>query len=156
MSPEEGKLFMRGLNFNIDEQALEDHVSSFRPISKVVAVKDQETQRSRGFGFIIFTSPEYASDAMQSMNGESLNDLQTHVDHAGKSVRGTRGGNFSAHGRSCSYSRGGWDQGYGSNTYDSQPRGYKYGYGRSRDYSDRSQGGYDRYSGANYRDNYNN
>ncbi|XP_012370690.1 RNA-binding protein 3 [Octodon degus] len=98
MSSEEGKLFVGGLNFNTDEQALEDHFSSFGPISEVVVVKDRETQRSRGFGFITFTNPEHASDAMR----------------------------------------------------------YGYGYGRSRDYSGRSQGGYDRYSGGNYRDNYDN
>lgn len=39
-------------------------------ISPVVVVKDRETQRSRGFGFITFTNPEHASDAMRAMNGE--------------------------------------------------------------------------------------
>uniref|UniRef100_A0A2K6V577 RRM domain-containing protein n=1 Tax=Saimiri boliviensis boliviensis TaxID=39432 RepID=A0A2K6V577_SAIBB len=72
MSSEEGKLFVAGLNFNNDEQPLEDHFSSFGPISEVVVVKDRETQRSRGFGFITFTNPEHASVAMKAMNGESL------------------------------------------------------------------------------------
>uniref|UniRef100_A0A8C8UQG9 RRM domain-containing protein n=1 Tax=Peromyscus maniculatus bairdii TaxID=230844 RepID=A0A8C8UQG9_PERMB len=76
MSSEEGKLFVGGLNFNTDEQALEDHFSSFGPISEVVVVKDRETQRSRGFGFITFTNPEHASDAMRAMNGESLDGRQ--------------------------------------------------------------------------------
>ena len=34
MSSEEGTLFVGGLNFNTDEQALEDHFSSFGPISE--------------------------------------------------------------------------------------------------------------------------
>ncbi|MEJ1281171.1 WD repeat domain 13 [Cricetulus griseus] len=106
MSSEEGKLFVGGLNFNTDEQALEDHFSSFGPISEVVVVKDRETQRSRGFGFITFTNPEHASDAMRAMNGESLDGRQIRVDHAGKSARGSRGGAFGAHGRGRSYSRG--------------------------------------------------
>ncbi|VTJ65169.1 Hypothetical predicted protein [Marmota monax] len=70
----------------------------------------------------------------------SLDGRQIRVDHAGKSARGTRGGAFGAHGRGRSYSRGGGDQGYGSGRYDSRPGGYGYGYGRSRDYSGRSQG----------------
>ncbi|KAK7831353.1 hypothetical protein U0070_024641 [Myodes glareolus] len=148
-------VFVGGLNFNTDEQALEDHFSSFGPISEVVVVKDRETQRSRGFGFITFTNPEHASDAMRAMNGESLDGHQIRVDHAGKSARGTRGGAFGAHGRGRSYSRGGGDQGYGSGRYNNRPGGYGYGYGRSRDYSG-SQGGYDHYSGGNYRDNYDN
>uniref|UniRef100_A0A2K6ESY8 RNA-binding protein 3 n=1 Tax=Propithecus coquereli TaxID=379532 RepID=A0A2K6ESY8_PROCO len=146
MSSEEGKLFVGGLNFNTNEQAREDHFSSFGPISEVVVVKDRETQRSRGFGFITFTNPEHASDAMRAMNGEFLDGRQIHVDHAGKSALGTRGRGFGAYGRGRGYSRCGGDQGYGSG----------YGYGRSRDYGGRSQGGYDRYSGGNYRDNYNN
>ncbi|XP_033276297.1 RNA-binding protein 3-like [Orcinus orca] len=154
MSSEEGKLFVGGLNFDTDEQALEDHFSSFRPISEVVVVTDWETQRSRGFGFITFTNPEHASDAMRAMNGESLDGRQIRGDHTGKLAQGTRGGAFGAYGRGHSYSRSGGDQGYGSGRYDSRPGGY--GYGRSRDYGGRSQGGYDHYSGGNYRDNYDN
>ncbi|EDL27046.1 mCG129611, partial [Mus musculus] len=153
MSSEEGKLVVGGLNFNTHEQALENYFSSFGPISEVVVVKDRETQRSWGFGFITFTNPEHASDAMRAMNGESLDGRQIRVDHAGKSARGSRGGAFG--GRGHSYSRGGRDQGYGSGRYDSQPGEYGYGYGWSRDYSG-SQGGYDCYSGGNYRDNYDN
>ncbi|KAB0389956.1 hypothetical protein E2I00_004219 [Balaenoptera physalus] len=81
MSSEEAKLFVGGLSFNTDEQALEDQFSSFGPISEVVVVKDRETQRSRGFGFITFTNPEHASDAMRAMNGESLDGRQICVDH---------------------------------------------------------------------------
>uniref|UniRef100_A0A8C9CSL6 RNA-binding protein 3 n=1 Tax=Phocoena sinus TaxID=42100 RepID=A0A8C9CSL6_PHOSS len=116
MSSEEGKLSVGGLNLNTDEQALQDHLSSFGPISEVVVVKDRDTQRSWGFGF---TNPEHASDAMRAMNGESLDGRQIRVDHTGKSTRGTRGGAFGAYGCGRSYSRGGGDQGYGSGRYDS-------------------------------------
>ncbi|XP_027765276.1 RNA-binding protein 3-like [Empidonax traillii] len=70
MAAEEGKLFVGGLNYDTDEQGLEQHFSSFGPIAEVVVVKDRETQRSRGFGFVTFTNPEHASDAMRAMNGE--------------------------------------------------------------------------------------
>lgn len=36
----------------------------------VVVVKDRDTQRSRGFGFITYRRPEDAKDAMRAMNGE--------------------------------------------------------------------------------------
>ncbi|KYO45349.1 RNA-binding protein 3 [Alligator mississippiensis] len=76
MSSEEGKLFVGGLNFDTDEQGLEQHFSSFGPISEVVVIKDKETQRSRGFGFITFANPEHASAAMRAMNGESVDGRQ--------------------------------------------------------------------------------
>ncbi|XP_006036385.1 RNA-binding protein 3 [Alligator sinensis] len=151
MSSEEGKLFVGGLNFDTDEQGLEQHFSSFGPISEVVVIKDKETQRSRGFGFITFANPEHASAAMRAMNGESVDGRQIRVDHAGKSSRGTRGGMFGGRGRGRGYSRGGGDRGYGGR-YDNRSGGY----GGSRDYGGRNQGGYnDRYSGS-YRDNYEN
>uniref|UniRef100_A0A2K5S4L3 RRM domain-containing protein n=1 Tax=Cebus imitator TaxID=2715852 RepID=A0A2K5S4L3_CEBIM len=134
MSSEEGKLFVGELNFNTDD--------SFGPISEVVVVKDQETQRSRGFGFITFTNPEHASVAMRAKKGESLDGRQICVDHASKSDRGTRGGAFGAHGRGRSYSRGGGDQGYRSGRYyDSRPGGYGYGYdGRGRGHAEMLDG----------------
>ncbi|XP_076220164.1 RNA-binding protein 3 isoform X1 [Aptenodytes patagonicus] len=106
MAAEEGKLFVGGLNFDTDEQGLEQHFSSFGPIAEVVVVKDRETQRSRGFGFVTFTNPEHASDAMRAMNGESLDGRQIRVDHAGKSPRGARGGYGGGRARGRGYARG--------------------------------------------------
>lgn len=45
-------------------------LSPFPLLSSVVVVKDRETQRSRGFGFITYCRPEDAKDAMRAMNGE--------------------------------------------------------------------------------------
>lgn len=42
--------------------------SSFSPA--VVVVKDRETQRSRGFGFVTFENIDDAKDAMMAMNGK--------------------------------------------------------------------------------------
>lgn len=38
--------------------------------SAVVVVKDRETQRSRGFGFVTFENIDDAKDAMMAMNGK--------------------------------------------------------------------------------------
>ncbi|MBZ3869654.1 RNA-binding protein 3 [Sciurus carolinensis] len=110
MSSEEGKLLVGRLNFNTDEQALEDHFSSFGPFL-VVVVKDWETQPSQGFGFITFTNAEHASNATKAMKGDSLDGQQIHRDHADKSTGGTRGSAFGAHGHGGSYSKGGGNQG---------------------------------------------
>uniref|UniRef100_A0A8C7EL97 RRM domain-containing protein n=1 Tax=Neovison vison TaxID=452646 RepID=A0A8C7EL97_NEOVI len=108
ISSEEGKLFVGGLNFRINKQDLEDHFSSSGPIS----------EQSRGFNFTTFTKLELVSDARRTMNGESLDGHQIHMDLSGKSARGTRGSDFGAQGQGCSYSRGGGDQGYRSGRYD--------------------------------------
>ncbi|XP_074387105.1 RNA-binding protein 3-like isoform X3 [Zonotrichia albicollis] len=139
------------ISLNYPKISLGQHFSSFGPISEVVVVKDRETQRSRGFGFVTFSNPEHASDAMQAMNGECLDGRQIRVDHAGKSPRGSRGGFGGGRGRARGYGRGGGDRGYGGR-YEGRPGGY----GGNRDYGGR-QGGYgERYPSASYRDNYDN
>uniref|UniRef100_F7AB55 Cold-inducible RNA-binding protein n=1 Tax=Callithrix jacchus TaxID=9483 RepID=F7AB55_CALJA len=164
MASDEGKLFVGGLSFDTNEQSLEQVFSKYGQISEVVVVKDRETQRSRGFGFVTFENIDDAKDAMMAMNGKSVDGRQIRVDQAGKSPdsrsRGYRGGSTGGRGffrggrgRGRGFSRGGGDRGYGGNRFESRSGGY----GGSRDYySSRSQSsGYgDRSSGGSYRDSY--
>ncbi|XP_074207433.1 cold-inducible RNA-binding protein isoform X1 [Camelus bactrianus] len=163
-SSDEGKLFIGGLSFDTNEQSLEQVFSKYGQISEVVVVKDRETQRSRGFGFVTFENIDDAKDAMMAMNGKSVDGRQIRVDQAGKSSdsrsRGYRGGSAGARGffrgsrgRGRGFSRGGGDRGYGGGRFEARSGGY----GGSRDYySSRSQGGGygDRSAGGSYRDSY--
>nr|XP_060640798.1 cold-inducible RNA-binding protein isoform X5 [Anolis sagrei ordinatus] len=169
MASDEGKLFVGGLSFDTNEQSLEQVFSKYGQISEVVVVKDRETQRSRGFGFVTFENIDDAKDAMMAMNGKSVDGRQIRVDQAGKSSdnrsRGYRGGSAGgrgffrggrSRGRGFSRGGGGGDRGYGgggSSRFESRSGGYS----GSRDYygSSRSQGSYnDRPSGGSYRDSY--
>lgn len=164
MASDEGKLFVGGLSFDTNEQALEQVFSKYGQISEVVVVKDRETQRSRGFGFVTFENIDDAKDAMMAMNGKSVDGRQIRVDQAGKSsdnrARGYRGGSAGGRGffrggrsRGRGFSRGGGDRGYGGGRFESRSGGY----GGSRDYyASRSQGGSYGYrsSGGSYRDSY--
>ncbi|XP_044311892.1 cold-inducible RNA-binding protein isoform X1 [Varanus komodoensis] len=167
MASDEGKLFVGGLSFDTNEQSLEQVFSKYGQIAEVVVVKDRETQRSRGFGFVTFENIDDAKDAMMAMNGKSVDGRQIRVDQAGKSSenrsRGYRGGSAGGRGffrggrgRGRGFSRGaGGDRGYGGGSrFESRSGG---GYSGSRDYysSSRSQGSYgDRPSGGSYRDSY--
>ncbi|XP_073542232.1 cold-inducible RNA-binding protein B-like isoform X1 [Phyllobates terribilis] len=158
MSSDEGKLFIGGLSFDTDEQSLEQVFGKYGQIAEVVVVKDRETKRSRGFGFVTFESPDDAKDAMQAMNGKSVDGRQIRVDQAGKSSGDRRGGyrGGSSGGRGFfrgGRGRGGGDRGYGSSRFDNRSGGYG---GGSRDYygSGRSQGSYGDRSGGSYRDSY--
>ncbi|XP_051495621.1 cold-inducible RNA-binding protein isoform X6 [Apus apus] len=165
MASDEGKLFVGGLSFDTNEQSLEQVFSKYGQISEVVVVKDRETQRSRGFGFVTFENIDDAKDAMMAMNGKSVDGRQIRVDQAGKSSenrsRGYRGGSSGGRGffrggrgrgRGFSRGEGGGERGYGGSRFDSRSGGYN----GSRDYyNSRSQGGYgDRSSGGSYRDSY--
>ncbi|XP_077332161.1 cold-inducible RNA-binding protein B-like isoform X2 [Lithobates pipiens] len=162
MSSDEGKLFVGGLSFDTNEQSLEDVFGKYGNIQEVVVVKDRETKRSRGFGFVTFENAEDAKDAMAGMNGKTVDGRQIRVDQAGKSSNDRRGGyrgGSSGGGRGFfrgGRGRGGGGGGYGgSSRFDSnRSGGGGYG-GGSRDYyGSRSQGYGDRSGGSSYRDSY--
>ncbi|KAM4704060.1 cold-inducible RNA-binding protein B-like [Rhinophrynus dorsalis] len=155
-----GKLFVGGLSFDTTEQNLEEAFCKYGRLSDVVVVKDCETQRSRGFGFVMFENTDDAKDAMLTMNGKSVDGRQIRVNQAGKSSSDRRGGyrGGSSGGRGFFHGdrgRGGGD-GYGSSRFESRRGGYGGGSRGSRDYygSGRSQGSYGDRSGGSYRDSY--
>ncbi|XP_029082373.1 cold-inducible RNA-binding protein-like [Monodon monoceros] len=123
MASHEGKLFIGGLSFDTNEQSLEQVFSKYGQISEVVVVKDRETQRLRGFGFVTFENINDAKDAMMATNGKSVDGRQIWVDQAGKSSGnqsrryrvGSAGGQGffrGGRGRGPGFSRGGGDRGY--------------------------------------------
>ncbi|XP_036377180.1 cold-inducible RNA-binding protein B-like isoform X2 [Megalops cyprinoides] len=149
---DEGKLFVGGLSFDTNEESLEEAFSKYGSITKVDVIRDRETQRSRGFGFVTFENPEDAKDAMTAMNGKSVDGRMIRVDEAGKS--GSRsGGGFRGGpggGRGGGFFRGG--RGRGGRGYLGGSGGYggdrAYGGDRSYGSGDRSYGGDRGYGGG--------
>jgi len=135
---DEGKLFIGGLSFDTNEESLSEAFGKYGNIEKVDVIRDTETGRSRGFGFVKYDNVEDAKDALEAMNGKTLDGRAIRVDEAGKGGR-ARGG-FS------SGPRGGRGGGF---------RGRGGGYNGDRGYGDRSYGGGDRNfgGGGGYRDN---
>ncbi|XP_029469198.1 cold-inducible RNA-binding protein-like isoform X3 [Rhinatrema bivittatum] len=155
MASNEGKLFIGGLSFDTNEQSLEQVFCKYGQISEVVVVKDRETQRSRGFGFVTYENADDAKDALMAMNGKTLDGRQIRVDQAGQSSdnrnRGYRGGSSGGRGFFRGGRGRGGDRGYGSSRFESRSGGY----GGSREYyGSRNQGGYGDRSGGSYRDSY--
>lgn len=148
---DEGKLFVGGLNFDTDEQSLEQLFSKYGEVRDVLVIKDKDTHKSRGFGFVTFENPDDARDAL-AMNGKSVDGRQIRVDQAGKGSGG----------RSRNY-QSGQSRGYGFRGGRSNRGFYRDGdrSGRSNyrnDYYNRSQNsssyGYNSSVGRSYRDDY--
>ncbi|XP_037538218.1 cold inducible RNA binding protein a isoform X2 [Nematolebias whitei] len=137
---DEGKLFIGGLSFETTEDSLAAAFGKYGTIEKVDVIRDKETGRSRGFGFVKYDNVDDAKDALDAMNGKTLDGRAIRVDEAGKGGR-PRGGGFGSSPRGGRFSgprggRGGYnsDRGYGD-----------------RSYGDRSFGGGDRSFGGGYR-----
>ncbi|KAG9343379.1 hypothetical protein JZ751_014360 [Albula glossodonta] len=105
---DEGKLFVGGLSFDTTEESLEEAFAKYGNISKIDVIRDRETNRSRGFGFVTFENPEDAKDALEGMNGKSVDGRMIRVDEAGKSGSRSGGGyRGGASGRGGGFFRGG-------------------------------------------------
>lgn len=94
-----GKLFVGGLNFETNEDFLDSIFSKYGPILEVLLMKDRETQKSKGYGFVTFENPEDAKDAEKDLNGKDLEGRIITVEKAGHGRRGgyrggQRGGGF--------------------------------------------------------------
>ncbi|KAF8408209.1 hypothetical protein HHK36_007353 [Tetracentron sinense] len=141
------KLFIGGLSYNTDDTSLREAFTSYGEVIEARVIMDRETGRSRGFGFVSFTSSEEASSAIQAMDGQDLHGRMVRVNYATERTGGFRSGGFGGGGgyggSGGSYGGGGGSYGGGSGSYGGG--GGSYGGG-----GDRYGSGGGSYGGDNY------
>lgn len=64
-------IFVSNISFKVREQALSELFSQFGEVSSVRIIKDKETKRSRGFGFVEMPNDDEANAAINALNGTS-------------------------------------------------------------------------------------
>ncbi|KAJ4422799.1 hypothetical protein N0V82_002578 [Gnomoniopsis sp. IMI 355080] len=84
------KLFIGGLAWHTEETTLRQKFEEFGVVDEAVVVKDRDTGRSRGFGFVRYTNEDDAQRAIASMNNIEFDGRTIRVDKA--SDNGPRGG----------------------------------------------------------------
>ena len=87
------KLYVGNLNFEIDDQELEEAFSQYGEIVSAVIIKDRVSGRSKGFGFVEFAEEDSAQNAKQAMNGKELKGRAIKVDEA-REQRSSRNDGF--------------------------------------------------------------
>ncbi|KAK7341481.1 hypothetical protein VNO80_24411 [Phaseolus coccineus] len=126
----EFRCFVGGLAWATDGDALEKAFSKYGPVLESKIINDRETGRSRGFGFVTFSSEQAMREAIEGMNGQNLDGRNITVNEAqsrgggGGGGGGRGGGGYGGGGGG--YSRGGG--GYGGGGYGGRREG---GYNRS-------------------------
>ncbi|KAJ3594889.1 hypothetical protein NHX12_004194 [Muraenolepis orangiensis] len=105
---DEGKLFIGGLSFDTNEESLMAAFAKYGNIAKVDVIRDKDSGRSRGFGFVKFDNVDEAKDALDGMNGKNLDGRAIRVDEAG---RGRSGGSRGGSGGRGSFGDGGFGGG---------------------------------------------
>ena len=66
------KVFVGGISWDATDQDLNELFSEAGEVSEAVILQDRETGRSRGFGFVTFSSDSDAQSAIEKYNGHEF------------------------------------------------------------------------------------
>lgn len=68
---DQNKLFIGSLPWSINNDTLRELFAQYGEITDAVVIVDRETRRSKGFGFVTFSTPEAAKAALE-MDGKEV------------------------------------------------------------------------------------
>ena len=97
------KLFMGGLAWGTTEATLRAAAEAYGQVEDVKVITDRDTGRSKGFGFVTFSTDEAAAKCKAEMDGQMIDGRAVKVDFPREREERTGGGDrggFGGGGRS--------------------------------------------------------
>jgi RNA recognition motif-containing protein len=89
----ENKLYVGNLSYSTTEEDLQTLFAQAGTVTSVTVIKDRDTGRSKGFGFVEMASQADAQKAISMFNGQSFQERTLTVNQARpREERGGRGG----------------------------------------------------------------
>ena len=76
------KLYVGNLSWNTTDDGLQETFASFGEVVEAKVVRERDTGRSRGFGFVTFADDNAAEQAVDTMNGKDLDGRPLRVNEA--------------------------------------------------------------------------
>ncbi|KAI9034681.1 hypothetical protein DFJ74DRAFT_701064 [Hyaloraphidium curvatum] len=76
------KCYVGNISWNTDRDSLRQQFEQCGNVIDSVVITDRETGRSRGFGFVTFSSPQEADMAVQTLNGAQVDGRSIRVNIA--------------------------------------------------------------------------
>jgi cold-inducible RNA-binding protein len=76
------KLFVGSLSWDTTDASLHDFFASAGTVVTATVIMDKYTGKSRGFGFVEMSSDEEAKKAIETLNGQTLDNRQIVVNEA--------------------------------------------------------------------------
>lgn len=86
------KLYVGNLSFKTNEEGLKTAFSEAGTVETVTIIRDRETERSRGFGFVEMATDEEAAKAIEMWNGKELDERALTVNEARPPAEKREGG----------------------------------------------------------------
>ncbi len=81
------KIYVGNLPYNTEESDLEQLFSQSGDVASVSIVKDRDTGRSKGFGFVEFTEQDSSSNAISELDGFEFQGRKIKVSQAKEKPR---------------------------------------------------------------------
>src|ERR1700733_2271374 len=107
------KLYVGNLSYEVTEDELSQLFSQCGQVTGARIVKDRDTGRSKGFGFVEMPNDDEASHAITRMKGHDLKGRPIMVDEAREKPGGGGGGGRGGYGGGGGGGRGGYGGGGG-------------------------------------------
>ena len=86
-------IYVGNLSYKVSDQELEEVFEEFGEVISAKIIKDRETGRSKGFGFVEMADDEDAQAAIEELDGAEINGRSVKVNKARpKETAGSRGG----------------------------------------------------------------
>jgi len=126
------KVYVGNLSWNTTDDTLRDAFAHFGNVLDSIVMRDRDTGRSRGFGFVTYGTQAEAEAAIASLHDQELDGRRIKVNLAnargagGGAGGGGSGGGYSGGGgySSGGGGYGGGGGGYGGGGYGGQTGGY--------------------------------
>jgi RNA recognition motif-containing protein len=75
------KIYVGNLDYQMTDEDLKSEFSSYGDIQDVIIIKDHETGRSKGFGFVTFAEESALEKALE-LDGQEVRGRQLRVNKA--------------------------------------------------------------------------
>lgn len=76
------KLYVGGLAYSVTDDELKEFFESEGTVASAFVIKDKESGRSKGFGFVEFEDDQEAQNAIKSLSGKELSGRAIIVNEA--------------------------------------------------------------------------
>jgi RNA recognition motif-containing protein len=106
------KLYVGNLPYTMTENDLRSHFEQFGAVESVNIIKDRESGRPKGFGFVTMVNDADADASIEKQNGKELNGRSVTVSEARPPQQGGGGGGGHGGPRRGGHGGGGYGRGH--------------------------------------------
>ncbi len=86
------RIYVGNLSYEVTEEELRQEFGAFGEVASVDIIKDRDSGRPKGFGFVEMPSASEGQAAIAALNGKTLEDRTLNVNEARPRSESGRGG----------------------------------------------------------------